>query len=184
MDAYWYLTKASAAGEVLTGVHVYVTLPRLVVLVVCLVLMGQCILATARRRTRRAAALGLSAFVLLFAFGATSLLSRPAAWQVLHAAYRDAPPERQRQMVHDIAAKWSILREGMVLGDYYLLTRKWGICHELWPQATCTTVSSEREAMGIARELLTEIARGSSSVRTPVSSTTRLSPLVSNVNLR
>jgi hypothetical protein len=161
MDTLRLLASITAAGELLPGISVLLTLPRVVGLVFSAVLLGFCISAAARRRTGRAAAFGLGAIAFPVAFAATSLLATPAAWQVLHAAYRDAPPEKQRVFGQDIAANWLPFHEGMVLGDYYLLMRKWGVCHELWPQAACVRASSEREAEGIAREILADIARGS-----------------------
>jgi hypothetical protein len=161
MDTLRLLASITAAGEVLPGISVFLTLPQVVGLLFSAVLIGFCFSAAARHRTGRAAAFGLGAIALLVALAATSLLATPAAWQVLHAAYRDASPEKQHMIGQDIAAKWLPFHEGMVLGDYFLLTRKWGVCHELWLQAACVRASSEREAEGIAREILTDIARGS-----------------------
>jgi hypothetical protein len=118
MDTLRLLASITAAGEVLPGISVFLTLPQVVGLLFSAVLIGFCFSAAARHRTGRAAAFGLGAIALLVALAATSLLATPAAWQVLHAAYRDASPEKQHMIGQDIAAKWLPFHEGMVLGDY------------------------------------------------------------------
>jgi hypothetical protein len=113
------------------------------------------------RRRPGATALFGSAFVVLGVILASgSLLATPATWQVLHAAYEASPPGLKPARQQQIARTWVTLHGNIRLLDWYLLASWWGNCHELWPRSGCTHAPRQREAMGIARELITQIARG------------------------
>ena len=113
------------------------------------------------RRNSRHTAFFVSALVVLgVAVASQSLLAAPRSWEVLHAAYEASPRGLKPARQQDIAAVWLSVHESIRLLDWYLLAHRWGICHELWAQSGCTHAPPEREATGIARELITQIARG------------------------
>ena len=104
--------------------------------------------------------LGSALVVLGVAVVSRSLLATPRSWEVLHAAYEASPRDLKLTRRQDIAAVWLSFHENIRLLDWYLLAHRWGICHELWTQSGCTQTPPEREATGIARALITQIARG------------------------
>jgi hypothetical protein len=131
-----------------------------------------------RRKLRRTAFFGSAVVLLGVVVASQSLLATPRSWEVLHAAYESSPLDIKSARQQDIAAVWLSFHEDIRLLDWYRLAHRWGVCHELWVQSGCTYAPLEREAMGIARELLTDIARGGQPV-TPADRLRR--PLNSNV---
>ncbi len=114
----------------------------------------------ARRRVASASLFALSAIVAVVFVAANSVLAAPATWQVTYAAIKDAPPEQAVERSKDIKTHWVRVHDEILVRDWYALARRWGVCHELWPQDNCTHVPAEREAMGIARERLSQVANG------------------------
>ncbi len=87
-----------------------------------------------------------------------ALLATPATWQTMYAAYVAAPPERSVEYAGGIHEYWSTAARGVLVRDWYYLAHRWGVCHELWAESDCILAPSQREAMGIARDLLTDVA--------------------------
>ena len=112
-----------------------------------------------RKRAAAATACGITFTVLLMAFFAYSVLASPSVWPVILAAYVKAPPEQQIVRKQEIADSWLVFEEQIRVFDWYFMAQRWNVCHELWQQRDCTKTSPHREAQGVARELLTEIAK-------------------------
>jgi hypothetical protein len=91
-----------------------------------------------------------------------SLLATPTTWQVMFAAYVAAPPGRSAEFSRDIQRHWSRGARGVLVRDWYFMAHRWGVCHELWSESACVQSSAEREAIGIARELLSYAAAADS----------------------
>ena len=145
---------------VLPNVSLYIDgwLLVLALLVMCTAALAG--ISIVRRKARHTAAFGSALVVLGLAVASQSLLAAPRSWEVMHAAYESSPLDLKPVRQQDIAAVWLNFHQEIRLLDWYLLAHRWGVCHELWAQSGCTYSPPEREAMGIARELITQIARG------------------------
>lgn len=129
-------------------------------LVLSLFCLAIAVVKLIRGRFVAAAAVGLLFVAFATVFTASSLLAPSSSWQVMYAVYDVSPPNLKIERRNDIAERWLHFHEEIRLLDWYLLARKWGVCHELWEQRSCTKVPPNREAEGIARELLTKVASG------------------------
>jgi hypothetical protein len=118
------------------------------------------IFSAVKLRLRLSAMFALISAISLITFLTNSLLASPYSWQAMYASYKVAPPPEKARRANDITRYWMISREQILLADWYLLSRRWGVCHELWSQLDCVHAPAEREPMGIVRELLTGVARG------------------------
>ncbi|MGB0134298.1 hypothetical protein [Dokdonella sp.] len=100
----------------------------------------------------------LAAMASFTAFILFSLLASPASWQAMLAASRTGPPEVVAERARDVGAYWHRSHNQILIKDWYFLAGRWGVCHELWAQSACTRAPVEREAVGIAREMLADLA--------------------------
>jgi hypothetical protein len=128
------------------------------------VLVGAIVLLVVILRGRRKAAVSIALGVALSlsVLIPNSLLATPRTWQAMVAAYVDAPPGRSAEFSRDIQRHWSRGARGVLVRDWYFMARRWGVCHELWRESDCVQSSAGREAMGIARELLSDVAAADS----------------------
>ena len=101
-----------------------------------------------------ATALALSIALLI----PNALLASEATWQAMYAAYVAAPPARSAGCARDIREYWSRNARGVLMRDWYFVAHRWGVCHELWNESGCVSATGPRESMGIARELLSNVA--------------------------
>jgi hypothetical protein len=124
---------------------------------VCVVLALEAFL---RQRYRQAVLYVGASFLVGAVFAANSVLASPSSWQAMYAAFRASPPSEASARAHDIAKHWSRVHDGILVRDWYLLSRGWGVCHELWRQTGCVPAPLQREPMGVARALLSEVANG------------------------
>jgi hypothetical protein len=87
-----------------------------------------------------------------------------AAWVVMLGAIENAPVSERARRIYDLRAHWQA--RSMRAVDWYVLSRKWNVCHDLWAERSCFRPAASEEAVGIARELLNEMAGHASSART------------------
>ena len=78
------------------------------------------------------------------------------SWMVMLGAIENAPLHERAARVNDLRANWTY-RE-MRSFDWYVLSRKWNVCHELWHEEACTRPAVSTPGVGIAREKLDDIA--------------------------
>jgi hypothetical protein len=109
----------------------------------------------------------LRAACLVFVFGAVCVatasqvwLARPEVWVDVSAYYSSADPDLRRKIAADLRRDW-IWSDEIRVSSWIVLAEQWGICHGYWPQSHCVRPSGERLPMGIAREHLASITRGS-----------------------
>jgi hypothetical protein len=103
-------------------------------------------------------------FVSLGALAVYSTLAPQRVWPLIWAAYWDVDAAKRPELAADVKQKWirySMPVEGDIrVVDWLLLSYKWGVCHELWPQSDCVHASMPRESLGLARAYLRELADG------------------------
>ena len=129
-------------------------------LALCIVACAMALLVViAKGRFRPAAMLALALVLSIGILIPNSLLATPATWQTMYAAYVAAPPERSNEYAGDIHEYWSTTARDVLVRDWYFMAHRWGICHELWSESDCVRAPSQREPMGMARDLLTEVAQ-------------------------
>ncbi|MES2832990.1 MAG: hypothetical protein V4695_13495 [Pseudomonadota bacterium] len=161
MNLILALLFGSGTVGVLPNVSFLISLWPLVLALATSVCFFSSIFYLLKQRLRVSASLCIASILLAIVFVANSLLVTPPSWQVMLAAYQNTPPPLRLVRQQDIAKSW-LFAENILVLDWYLISRRWGVCHELWPQNGCAHAPAKREAQGIARELLTDVARGRS----------------------
>ena len=78
------------------------------------------------------------------------------SWPVILAAYESSKGIARLQRAADLRASWHM--GDIRLVDWWLISRRWDVCHGMWPQERCTQPPGPYEPQGDARELLEEIA--------------------------
>ena len=78
------------------------------------------------------------------------------SWPVILAAYESSSGVARLQRAADLRANWHMGEIRMV--DWWLLSRRWKVCHGMWPQRECTPPVGPYEPEDFARETLEEIA--------------------------
>lgn len=99
----------------------------------------------------------------LFGFAvvaASSVVVPSTVWPTILVAARTGSPTEVAARRRELAGAWDAFHGEMLVTDWLVLSRSWGVCHELWPQTGCTRAPGNREAQGIARDLLGEQAHG------------------------
>lgn len=129
-------------------------------LAMCIVACGMALLVLiVKVRLKPAANLALALVVSIGVLIPNSLLATPATWQAMLAAYVAAPPERSAEFADDIREYWSATARGVLVRDWYFIAHRWSVCHELWSESGCVHAPIQREPMGIARDVLTDVAQ-------------------------
>lgn len=112
-------------------------------------------------RRRRAWAMATTGFAGLVASAFLASYVVPSnVWPAILSAYQAAPPSERAARGRQLAASWDAFNEELHAHKWLMLALDWGVCHELWHQSDCTPAPANREAQGIAREILTQVARG------------------------
>jgi hypothetical protein len=139
-----------------------IDLVALALLAVVVVLSVFAVRAATRRNTLLPYMAAL--FVCLDAFAVDSTLAPQRVWPLIWAAYWDVDAPKRSDLAADLKQKWirySMPVEGDIRAvDWLLLSYKWGVCHELWPQSDCVHASTPRASLGLARAYLRELADG------------------------
>ena len=129
-------------------------------LALCIVACAMALLVVIiKGRSKPAAMLALALVISIGILIPNSLLAPPATWQTMYAAYVAASPERSNAYAGDIHEYWSTTARGVLVRDWYFIAHRWSICHELWSESDCVRAPGRREPMGMARDLLTEVAQ-------------------------
>ena len=144
----------------ISSVSLFLTGYSVTLLLAALAFIGMAVACAFKTKVGAAAALGLAAVVGSAMFLANSLLASPSSWQVIYAAVKANEPAKVVERANDIKNHWIRVHDGILVKDWYFLATRWGVCHELWPQSSCTRVPAAREPMGVARELLGQLANG------------------------
>lgn len=113
---------------------------------------------------RRRAEWALSAILFIALASAAlaySYVVPSAVWGAILSSYLASPPAEREARRQQLAEHWNSSHEDIQAHRWLLLSRRWGVCHELWPQKDCAVAPYPREAQGIARGRLTEVANGS-----------------------
>lgn len=84
-----------------------------------------------------------------------------AAWVAMLGAIENVPGSERKQRILDLRAHWRARTMRAV--DWYVLSRKWNVCHDLWAERSCFRPAASEDAGGIVRELLDEMAGHASS---------------------
>jgi hypothetical protein len=109
-------------------------------------------------RRRRATALWAATAFLLLGLMQTyrGVVAPERAWPTILAAIQETSGAQREQRVVQLQQVW---QHGTVRAvDWYALSKSWDVCHELWTQQHCRQPVGQREAVGIAREVLEELA--------------------------
>jgi hypothetical protein len=87
-----------------------------------------------------------------------------SAWVVMLGAIENTSGAERDRRVSDLRANWRV--QTMRALDWYFVSKKWNVCHSLWPQKDCVTPVASEQAVGVAREILDDIATVPSGART------------------
>lgn len=145
--------------------QLYFDLPGLAILLAifaCLALFA--FLAYQRRSFAAGAILGL-----LLALSAAQLyrgaMVPDSAWVVMLGAIENASGSERSKFVSDLRLHWQV--RTMRAFDWYLLSRKWNVCHSLWSQNDCVTPIASEQAVGLARDKLDSIVTSYAAYTSP-----------------
>lgn len=84
------------------------------------------------------------------------MVAPAGSWPLILAAYESSTGVARLQRAADLRASWHMGEIRMV--DWWLLSRRWNVCHGMWPQAECARPAGPYEAEEFARESLGDIA--------------------------
>jgi hypothetical protein len=134
-------------------------------LVVLLALIG-CLVAVAWLAflQRFRPAMGLAIFAVALAAMQTyrgAMVTNSSWVAMLGAIESTTGPERELR-VSELRSRWQA--QSMRALDWYVLSKKWNVCHSLWPQNGCVTPVASEQAAGVAREVLDQLATASDGV--------------------
>ena len=88
-----------------------------------------------------------------------------SAWVVMLGAIENASGPERSTIVSDLRLHWQ--GRTMRAFDWYLLSRKWNICHSFWYQIDCVTPIASEQAVGLARDKLDSIATSYAAYNSP-----------------
>jgi hypothetical protein len=121
-----------------------------------LLAIAPCILALVwhihRRRIRVAAVLAAVAGSLAGLQIYRGLMVPDRVWPAMLGAIENSAEPQQTLRVQDLQQYWR--HETMRAADWYIVSRRWGVCHLLWSQNNCLTSVPSEKAVGVAREIL------------------------------
>jgi hypothetical protein len=117
-----------------------------------------------RRNSTAAKGLAVVVSVLCMVQVYRGAMVTDSAWVVMLGAIENASDAERDQRVLDLRSNWRA--QTMRALDWYIVSKKWNVCHALWPQRDCVTPAASEQAVGVAREILDGIATSPSGVRT------------------
>jgi heme A synthase len=87
-----------------------------------------------------------------------------SAWVVMLGAIENSSGAERDRRVSELRSNWRA--RTMRAFDWYFVSKKWSVCHSLWPQKDCVTPVASEQAVGVAREILDGIATSLSGAST------------------
>jgi hypothetical protein len=108
-------------------------------------------IATAIRRK-----LALSVLAGLFVLGGTfyftyrTLVTPSGSWPVMYAAVNEKAGVERRERIAELLPLWHHGEVRRV--DWYVLSRRWGVCHRMWEESGCRMPAGHMEPEGFVRE--------------------------------
>jgi hypothetical protein len=79
-----------------------------------------------------------------------------SAWVVMLGAIEKTTGSERSRLVTDLRSHWQA--RTMRAFDWYRLSKKWNVCHSMWHQVDCVSPIASEQGVGIARDILNDIA--------------------------
>ncbi len=141
------------------GYHQYQLLFDLAGLVILLTIVA-CLVVFAwlayRRKSTAAKGLAVVVSALCMVQVCRGAMVTESAWVVMLGAIESTSGAERDRRVSDLRSNWRA--QTMRALDWYFVSKKWNVCHSLWPQKDCVTPVASEQAVGVAREILDGIA--------------------------
>ena len=148
-----------SASVHLGDIGLYVDMLGLFLGIVGFVLACWAAVALSRKRWRRFVFAASACVATWLPTASQVWVARPEVWVEVAAVYDSAEPVLRTKMAADLKHHW-LWSDDIRVSSWIVLSERWGVCHDLWPQPRCLRPSGERLPMGFARERLASIARG------------------------
>jgi hypothetical protein len=140
-------------------VGLYIDVLGMALLVLSMGLVVAFAVAAFRQRTRTASYLSIALVASIVATTSQTLVARPEVWVQIANFYEYADPARKSTIAIDLKDHW-LDHDNIRVSSWIILSERWGVCHEYWPQRECREASKAGFPMGHAREHLANIAKG------------------------
>jgi hypothetical protein len=115
-------------------------------------LLAWFVIAALRRDRLQVTIAGLAVVAGSMSFVYRSLVTPSASWPVMYAAVTEVRGDERRQRAAELLPLWHFGQVRRV--DWFLLSRRWGVCHRMWEQVGCRPPKGHWEAEGFVRELV------------------------------
>ena len=129
-------------------------------LVILLAVVG-CFITVAmfsyRRRYRSAIGFAVIAASLATVQTYRGAMVTDSAWLAMLGAIESTTGAERDLRVSELRSRWQA--QTMRAIDWYVLSKEWNVCHLLWPQSSCVTPVASEQAVGVAREVLDQLAK-------------------------
>lgn len=135
------------------GIDVWSALVALFVLVAAVV----CVVALVRRSVVVST---LAVFAVLFGSGYftyRALVTPSGSWPVMYAAVNEKSGAERLSRIAELMPLWQHGEVRRV--DWYLLSRRWGVCHRMWQEGECRMPKGHLEAEGFVRDDIYALAK-------------------------
>jgi hypothetical protein len=77
-----------------------------------------------------------------------------SAWLVMLGAVEASNGHERDKRIQELGEYWSTEAETMRASDWYVISKRWGVCHTLWTETKCLSPTPSEDAAGVAREIL------------------------------
>ena len=101
------------------------------------------------------ASIGLVLGSLYFLY--RTLVVPSGSWPVMYAAVNETTGVERRERIAALLPLWNFGQVRSV--DWYLLSRKWGVCHRIWAQSECRMPSGQLAPEGFVRDDIQALAK-------------------------
>ena len=136
--------------------QLYFDFPGLIILLAIFICLALLVFLVSRRKSFAVGAIaGLLVALSAVQFYRGAMVP-DSAWVVMLGAIENTTGADHTRLVEDLCLHWNA--RTMRAFDWYFLSRKWNVCHSLWPQVGCLTPVASEQAVGLAREKLNNIA--------------------------
>jgi hypothetical protein len=126
----------------------------LLLLLTFIALCAGALIALSKKRVKVTASMLAIAAAIAILQLARGTMAPERTWGIILAAIEQSQGKQREQRIQDLQAHWRYSEIPTL--SWYLIARRWGMCHHLWAQKDCVTPAGPYQGAGIAREVLDE----------------------------
>jgi hypothetical protein len=112
--------------------------------------------AASKIKDRRVVGFGVLLFIVSTSYAVgRNIVAAESTWLIIAASIKSTSGNVQRQRIEELRPSW--FRGGIRTYDWYFLSKKWGICHELnFPEHEGCTVQKTQSEFASGKYLIDE----------------------------